>query len=241
MGSVSGVILISTFCGWAAEGPAITDVDRIWPVGMKRGTTATFTIDGRNLTHPRPVLFDTKGITAKVISLTDIPEPKREIRLNVDTKAAVPEGKKQQAKVEVTASPDLDPGIHWFRLQTPLGTSNAIALDVSALPRSPHRSGAIRVCPCSRSICLRRSLGQSRSQGEVHNYQFKEAPARNWFPGARRASGISTEIGSDSARRHGQGGRSGRLWTQRRCGATYKLPSGGVYTSRLLTANAAAE
>ena len=68
LSSVSGIILISTFCGWTAEGPTIPPtVDRIWPVGMKRGTTATFTIDGRNLTNPRPVLFDTKGITAKVM------------------------------------------------------------------------------------------------------------------------------------------------------------------------------
>ena len=38
LSSVSGIILISTFCGWSAEGPTIPPtVDRIWPVGMKRG------------------------------------------------------------------------------------------------------------------------------------------------------------------------------------------------------------
>ena len=42
------------------------EVTKIWPVGMQRGTTATFTLDGRNLSDIKAVIFDSPGITAKV-------------------------------------------------------------------------------------------------------------------------------------------------------------------------------
>ena len=53
--------------------PAIT---KIWPVGMQRGTTATFTLDGRNLSDIKAVIFDSPGISAKVMQITDVPEKK---------------------------------------------------------------------------------------------------------------------------------------------------------------------
>ena len=40
--------------------PAIA---KVWPVGMQRGTTATFTLDGRNLSDIKAVIFDSPGIT----------------------------------------------------------------------------------------------------------------------------------------------------------------------------------
>ena len=49
--------------------PAVT---KIWPVGMQRGATATFTLDGRNLSDIKAVIFDVPGIAAKVTQITDI-------------------------------------------------------------------------------------------------------------------------------------------------------------------------
>src|SRR5947207_1844208 len=232
LSSVSGIILISTFCGWSAEGPTIPPtVDRIWPVGMKRGTTATFTIDGRNLTNPRPVLFDAKGITAKVISLTDISEPKREIRLNVDTKAAVPEGKKQQAKVEVTASPDVAPGIHWFRLQTPLGTSNAVALDLSALPEIPAQKRSDSGMPLQQVDLPATLSGTIQEPGEVHSYQFK-GRASEELVFQVLAAPLGSALKSALILRDSTGKEVARAGYGRKGDAvlTYKLPSDGVYT-----------
>ena len=232
LSSVSGIILISTFCGWTAEGPTIPPtVDRIWPVGMKRGTTATFTIDGRNLTNPRPVLFDTKGITAKVISLTDISEPKREIRLNVDTKAAVPEGKKQQAKVEVTASPDVEPGIHWFRLQTPLGTSNAVALDLSALSEIPAQKRSDSGMPLQQVDLPATLIGTIQEPGEVHSYQFK-GRASEELVFQVLAAPLGSALKSALILRDATGKEVARAGYGRKGDAvlTYKLPSDSMYT-----------
>ena len=49
-------------------------LSKIWPVGMERGSTATFTLDGRNLSGAKAVIFDAPGITAKVTQITDLPE-----------------------------------------------------------------------------------------------------------------------------------------------------------------------
>ena len=57
-----------------AEEPIIPpSLAKIWPVGMERGTTATFTLDGRNLSGAKAVIFDAPGITAKISQITDLP------------------------------------------------------------------------------------------------------------------------------------------------------------------------
>src|SRR5664279_4315469 len=111
--------------------PAVT---KIWPVGMQRGATATFTVDGRNLSDIKAVIFDVPGIAAKVTQITDIPEKEIGVRIGVDTSAPVPHGKKQTATLEVTAAREVDPGLHWFRIRTPLGTTNIMPIDVGAFP-----------------------------------------------------------------------------------------------------------
>jgi hypothetical protein len=130
---------------------------------MERGTTATFTLDGRNLTDAK-VLFDSPALTGKIVSLTDIPEEKRVARPGVDFGAIVAQGTKQQARLEVTAAKDTEPGLHWFRLETRLGTSNMVVLDVGALPEVQKREA-------SRAMV---SAGAAGSAGEA---QTVELPA----------------------------------------------------------------
>ncbi|MGH9470962.1 MAG: hypothetical protein ACRD1N_11555, partial [Terriglobia bacterium] len=109
-------------------------ISTIAPAGMRRGTTQTFTIDGRNLAGIRDVLFDASGFRARVLSVANVEEKARTIRINVDLSAEVPQGKKQQAKIEITAPGSAMPGVHWLRLQTPLGSSDLVAFDVGSLP-----------------------------------------------------------------------------------------------------------
>lgn len=125
-------------CLRAGEPTIPPEILAISPHGMERGTTKTFTLDGRNLTGVRTVLFDTPGFTAKVVDITDVAEKIRGPRINVDLEAQVPLGKKQAAKMEVTVAQDVRPGLHWFRLVTPLGTSNLEVLDVGSLPEIEH-------------------------------------------------------------------------------------------------------
>src|SRR5271157_1214580 len=71
-------------------------VAKVWPVGMQRGTTVTCTIDGRNLSDIKAVIFDSPGITAKVTQVADKEEEKP---MGFSTVAPVPKGKKQTATV----------------------------------------------------------------------------------------------------------------------------------------------
>src|SRR5215469_4942037 len=127
-------ILLSTLAlGFAvplrADEPIIPpSISKVWPAGMERGTTATFTLDGRNLSDARDVIFDTPGFTAKLTQIAEVPEKITGPRAGVDTAAQVPLGKKQTAVLEVAVAKDAAPGIHLFRIQSPLGTSNMVVL-----------------------------------------------------------------------------------------------------------------
>src|SRR5215467_3972971 len=82
----------------AADAPTIPPaVAYINPHGVKRGSTAVFTVDGRNIADTQWVLFDAPGLTAKVLEVKDVPEEAKVVRPGVDLGAAVPEGTKQQA------------------------------------------------------------------------------------------------------------------------------------------------
>ena len=140
---------------------------------MQRGTTATFTLDGRNLSDIKAVVFDTPGINAKVTQITDIPEKEMGVRVGVDTAAPVPKGKKQTATIEVTAAKDAAPGLHWFRLRTPLGTSNLATFDVGSFPEVS--ANAIRPGGDGRSkspALPATFVGTIAVPGQVDSYEF---------------------------------------------------------------------
>lgn len=148
-------------------------VYRVWPVGFERGSTATFTIEGRNLTGAR-VLFDSPALTAKVLSITDIPEPKRVARPGLDFGALVPEGVKQEAKIEITATKDAEPGVHRFRFQTALGTSNLSVVDVGSLPEvmKKNSSGAMGASEAQSVELPATLIGTLAKPGEADVYEF---------------------------------------------------------------------
>jgi hypothetical protein len=116
-----------------AEEPIIPpSLAKIWPIGMERGTTATFTLDGRNLSGAKAVIFDAPGITAKISQITDLPV--EEVSRKFSTAAAVPLAKKQSALLEITVAKDVPPDVYRFRVQTPLGTTNMVPLAIGSLP-----------------------------------------------------------------------------------------------------------
>jgi hypothetical protein len=116
-----------------AEEPIIPpSLAKIWPVGMERGTTATFTLDGRNLSGAKAVIFNAPGITAKISQITDLPV--EEVSRKFSTAAAVPLAKKQSALLEITVAKDVPPDVYRFRVQTPLGTTNMVPLAIGSLP-----------------------------------------------------------------------------------------------------------
>ena len=158
-----------------AEGPLIPpSVAKITPAGMKRGTTATFTMEGRSLSDATGVIFDAPGLSGKVTEITDVPEKITGPRAGEDLGAQVPLGMKQKVTLEVTVSQDALPGIHKFRVKTPIGTSNLVVLAVGTLPeikQQEHKtmdSGA-----SAQAVGLPATLiGTVASNGEKDSYKF---------------------------------------------------------------------
>ncbi len=158
-----------------AEGPLIPPtVAKISPEGMQRGTTASFIIEGRSLSDASAVIFDAPGLSAKVAEITDVPEQITGPRAGDDLGAQVPLGKKQTAKLEITVAKDATPGIHRFRVRTPLGTSNLVVVAVGALPEIKRREAAeMDAGAAPQAVQLPATLiGTITKNGEKQTYRF---------------------------------------------------------------------
>ena len=149
-------------------------VSSISPAGMERGTTATFNIEGRNLSDATEVFFDAQGMSGKVTQITDVPEQIAAPRAGEDLGAQVPQGKKQTAKLEVTIAKDASPGIHRFRIKTPLGTTNTTAFAVGSLPEiKPREKTAMDSATTPETVMLPATLiGNIAAPGDKDSYQF---------------------------------------------------------------------
>jgi hypothetical protein len=158
-----------------AEEPMIPpSVASISPAGMERESTANFTIEGRNLSGATEVIFDAPGMSGKVTGIADVPEQITGPRAGEDLDAQVPLGKKQTATLEVTAAQDALPGIHRFRVKTPLGTTNTTAFAIGMLPevkqreRMPFDSAA----PAQLVDLPATLIGKIAAPGEEEKYEF---------------------------------------------------------------------
>jgi len=142
---------------------------------MERGTTATFNIEGRNLSDAEEVIFDAPGISAKVTGLAEIPEQISGPRIGQDLGAQVPLGKKQSAEIEVTIAPDAAPGVHRFRVRTPLGTTNTVAIAVGTLPEIKQADKSMSGSgPALTTVKLPATLiGTIGAPGDEDSYKFE--------------------------------------------------------------------
>ncbi|WP_263351083.1 PPC domain-containing protein [Acidicapsa acidisoli] len=137
---------------------------------MKRGTTAIFGVEGRNLSDATQVIFDAPGLSAKLTQITDVPEQITPPRAGEDLGAQVPLGKKQTAKLEIVASNDVSPGIHRFRIKTPLGTTNTMALAIGALPEITRRDNEAMPAVVRLPATL---IGTITAPGDNDSYPFE--------------------------------------------------------------------
>jgi len=167
-------------------------ISKIRPAGMERGTTATFTVEGRNLSPAKAVIFDAAGITAKVTEVTDVPEKISGPRAGVDLGAQVPLGKKQTAQMEVTVAKDVAPGIHRFRVQTPLGTSSMAVFDIGALPEVNAQKSADPEAPPQWVELPSTLVGTVSAPGAADRYEFQGKAGE-----ALVFQVVASELGSD--------------------------------------------
>ncbi len=205
-------------------------VAKVWPVGIERGKTATFTVAGRSLENARAVLFDTPGLSGKVLSVTEQKEVIKAPRAGVDTAAAVPLGKKTEAQIEIAAQPDVEPGLHWFRVQTTLGTSNMAALDVGTLPEFAAEKSPDGI---PQEVKLPATLvGSIATPGAVDTYPF-EGKAGEEVVFQVIASELGSGLRSQLVLRDAQGKvlvKAGEYDRTADAVLTYKLPADGKYS-----------
>jgi hypothetical protein len=151
--------------------PTVTTIS---PAGMQRGTTAIFAIDGRNLSGATEVIFDAPGIAGKLTDIQDVPEKITGPKAGEDLAAQVPLGKEQSAKLEITIAKDAEPGIHRFRVKTPLGTSNILPIAVGTLPETTTRDKAMDGGTPPQSVDLPATLiGSIEGPGQKDAFQFE--------------------------------------------------------------------
>lgn len=228
------LILVSGFATTSliAQLPTIPpSIMRVTPPGVRRGSTVVVSIEGRSLAGARAVLFDTPGLAAKILGVRDLPEEVTIIRPGVDTGASIVQGPKQEARLELAVAPDIEPGTHWFRVQTGLGTSNLVALDVGTLPEieetEPNDS-----LGNGRQVELPATLvGTVGRPGGVDSFQFNgRAGVEAVFQTV--AAALGSQLKSVLVLRDSQGkelARAGDSSRQPDAVLSFKLPADGKY------------
>lgn len=239
-GKTLATLLVLASATWQAR-PLLADnpiipptISEIWPVGMERGTTATLLVDGRSLSGAKNVIFDAPGITAKIVKIIELPEKITGPRAGVDLVAQVARGKKESARIEVTVAKDVEPGIHKFRIQTTLGTSNTASMDIGSLPEisADQNSSKESKAKAQRVALPATLLGTIEAPGDSHSYQFEgktgEAVVFQVVASGLKSSLESLLILSDSSGR--ELGRAGDNENNPDAVLVHKLPQAGVYT-----------
>ena len=203
----------------------------ISPAGIARGRTAQFKLVGRGLVAAHALLFDAPGFTGKILSVTTPPEMMKAARPGIDLDAAVPLGVNSEAQVEITVSKDVGPGVHWFRIQTPNGTSNMLPLAVGSLPEIQEQPGRDSSEP--QQVELPATIvGAVSSVGEVDSYSF-DGKAGEELVFRVVASQLRSKLKSLLVLRDSSGqemARVGEYLREPDAVLTYKLPKEGKYT-----------
>ncbi len=108
------------------------------PMGGKRGSTVTLTVDGYNLTNASEVLWSKPGIASRIALNSElVREP--HTRPSPTAILIVDKSTKHRLTIEASISEEAIPGIYSFRIRTPLGTTNAGRIIVGALPEIRER------------------------------------------------------------------------------------------------------
>ncbi len=123
---VAALLLAATAALAQTAPPAISAVN---PPAIQRGATVTLDVEGTNLRGASQLLFDAPGLQAKVVHVTELP-PERAVSVDPTEGIPIPPPPRHQVRLEIRADSDTEVGLHRFRLQTPLGSTNPANLYV---------------------------------------------------------------------------------------------------------------
>src|SRR3989442_1746980 len=224
-------LLASGCLGLKGQLPLIPPtISRVTPPGVRRGSTATLTVEGRSLEGASKVLFDARGLTGKVLSFRDVPEEIVPARFS--TVAPVPQGAKSETRLEVQIAPDVEAGTYRFRLQTPLGTSNAASLEVGGLREIPEAEANDAPAAGQRVELPATLMGTLGWPGDVDSYSFQGKAGEEYVFQAVAAS-LGSELQSVVGLRDATGrelARAGGYSRQAEALLAAKLPMEGTDT-----------
>ncbi len=147
--------------------PPEPEIVSVFPQASRRSTRWQATISGRNLEGARAVWFSKPGLKGEVLKLEEVKPPEGE-----KPKAV----KEYRVTVQMETEPTAGTGIHFMRLISSLGLSNAVQLRVHDLPvvtetveahESPRTAQAIRF-----PVVVN---GRIEKPGETDHYAFDVA------------------------------------------------------------------
>lgn len=141
------------------------------PLGAKRGTTVTLTVDGYNLTDASEVLWGKPGITAKIVLNSElVREP--HTRSSPTALLIVDKSTKHRLTIETAIAGDASPGIYSFRIRTPLGTTNAGRIVVGVLPETKEREMNDTPAEAQAIILPTTVVGDLQKRGDADHFKF---------------------------------------------------------------------
>ncbi len=140
------------------------------PMGGKRGSTVTFTVDGYNLTNASEVLWSRPGITSRItLNAELVREP--HARSSPTATLIVDKSTKHRLTIEANISAEAIPGFYNFRIQTPLGTTNSGRIIVGTLPEVQETEAAESAE--TQSINLPATvIGDLQLRGDTDQFKF---------------------------------------------------------------------
>ncbi len=132
------IVMLTAMSATAQAQVAQSYITSISPMGAKRGSTVSFTIDGFNLGGASEVVWSKPGVTAKITLNSELlREPP--MRANPTALLIIDKATKNRLTIEAMVSPDAEPGFYSYRIRTPLGTTNLGRVVIGVLPETKEQ------------------------------------------------------------------------------------------------------
>jgi hypothetical protein len=162
-------------------------------------------------------------------------EAQRQDKPSDGTRDAVSNVVKQELRLALAVGPDVELGVHSFRLQTPLGTSNLGVFDVGALPEIREKEPNDSLIDSQHVELPCTIVGDLQSVGDVDSFQFNGLAGQELVFQVI-ASALGSGLQSVLVLRNSMGtvlARAGDLSSSPDAVLTAKLPTDGKYTISL--------
>lgn len=229
-----GVLMVMWLQGvWAQTTPPT--VTFTTPAGIQRGTTGTFVIEGTDLTGASGMVFSEPGLTAKILSVSEVPPSRVALEPKV-VRASRPyfdEPVKVQAKVEISSESWMALGAHQFRIITPHGSSTPGRLVVSAYPELQEREPNDTFSQAQEVSLPATVNGLIPAPGDYDNFCFQARSAQE-IVFLISAGGLGSSLDPVLELYDPQGKRIASNVDERdRSSLGFKIPSDGRYTIRV--------